>query len=170
MFLNEGDTRILCQGIVRQTLPPRLRFLKPFDRLNMIQQIPELGVVVVGSAAGRAAILTLTRMKHTDPPLSALSALSGFRIDWIVPFKSQEDRGVRPEAPLMGIAVSPIQGQGDQSEIADEDGAGADASRRLGTRKYRIMLVYSEHTILSYVIDRSTTGTGYEVNDRVIVL
>ena len=164
MFLNKGNARILCNRVVYQTLPAQLRYFKTFDRLNMIHQIPELGVVVVGSAAGRAAILTLTRMKHTDPPLS------GFRIDWILPWKSQENRGVRPEAPLMGIAVSPVQGQGDQGEIADEDGAGVDASRRLGTRKYRIMLVYMEHTILSYEIGRSTTGTGYEVNDRIVVL
>ena len=163
MFLNESDTRILCNRVVHQTMPARLRFLKTFDRLSMIQQIPELGVVVVGSAAGRAAILTLTKMT-SDPPFS------GFRVDWIIPLKSQEDRDVRPEAPLMGIAVSPVQGQGDQGEIADEDGVGPDASGRLGTRKYRIMLVYAEHTILSYEIDRSTTGTGYEVNDRIVVL
>lgn len=164
MFLNEGDTRILCNGVVRQTIPDRLQFLETFDRLNMIHQIPELGVVVVGSAAGRAAILTLTTMKHINP------LLSGFRIDWIIPFKSQEDRGVRPEEPLLGIAVSPVQGQGDQGEVADEEGAGPDASRRLGTRKYRIMLVYVGHTILSYEIDRSMTGTGFEVNDRIVVL
>ena len=133
----------------------------------MIHPIPELGVVVVGNAVGRAALLTLTKLKHTTPPLS------GFRIDWIIPFKSQEEKCMRPEGPLMGIAVSPVQGQGNSGEIADDDGVGPGVGRRssrMELRRYRIMLIYADHSILSYEIGRSTEGTGYEVNDRVILL
>lgn len=167
MFLNEGYARVMCDSALSQRLPPRIRPLSTFERLSMIHLIPELGVVVIGSGAGRAALLTLTKMKHANPPLS------GFRIDWILPFKSQEDQDIRPTMPLMGIAVSPIQGQGNSGEIADENGGAPEArcpSSRLETRRYRIMLIYAEHTVLSYEIGRSTTGTGYEVNDREILL
>ena len=163
-FFNQGDTRVVCQNALRQMVPPRLGVLTTFDRLNMIHQIPELGVVIVGSAVGRVALLTMTKMNRAN------SALSGFHIDWILPFKSQEDKGVRPEAPLMGIAVSPVQGQANSGDVTDDDGSSPDAGRRLGTRKYRIMLVYSEHTILCYEIKRPIYDTGYEVNDRTILL
>ncbi|KAL8784125.1 MAG: hypothetical protein Q9195_009169 [Heterodermia aff. obscurata] len=166
-FLNQGGTRIVCQNALQQRVPPRLRMLTTFDRLNMIHQIPELGVVIVGSAVGRVALLTMTKLNRTE------SALSGFHIDWILPLKSQEDKGVRPEAPLMGIAVSPVQGQANSGEISDDDGSSPDAgrhARRSGTRKYRIMLVYAEQTILCYEIKRPIYGTGYEVNDRTILL
>ena len=166
-FLNQGDIRVVCQKALHQRVPPRLRMLTTFDRMNMIHQIPELGVVIVGSAVGRVALLTMTKLNRAD------STLSGFHIDWILPFKSQEDKGVRPEAPLMGIAVSPVQGQADSGEITDDDGSSLYAGRqtpRPGTRKYRIMLVYAEHTVLSYEIKRPTCGTGYEVNDRIILL
>ena len=163
-FLNQGNTRVVCQNALHQMVPPRLGFLTNFERLNMIHQIPELGVVVVGSAVGRVALLTMTQLNRADP------ALSGFHTDWILPFKSQEDKGVRPEAPLMGVAVSPVQGQANSGEFTDDDGSSPDAGRRPGTRKYRIMLVYAEHTILCYEIKRPMYGTGYEVNDRIILL
>ena len=166
-FLNQGGTRVVCQNVLHQRVPPRLRRLTAFDRLNMIHQIPELGVVIVGSGIGRVALLTMTKLNRAD------SSLSGFHIDWILPFKSQEDKGARPEAPLMGIAVSPVQGQASSGETTDDDGSNFDTgrqARRSGTRKYRIMLVYADHTILSYGIKRPNYGTGYEVNDRTILL
>lgn len=157
MYLNEGDTRVLCDYALHQRLPPRLRGLATFERLNMIHQIPELGVVVIGSAVGRVAVMTLTRLKATNP------TLSGFCIDWILPLKSQEDSGKRPEAPLMGLAVSPVQGREDTDGISDMEGSPLGAGRqswRFELRKYRIMLIYADHTILSYEIARSTRGMG----------
>ena len=163
-FLNQGDIRVVCRNALHQSIPPRLRILNNFDRLNMIHQIPELGVVIIGNAVGRAALLTMTKMNRAN------SALSGFHIDWILPFKSQEDKGVRPEAPLLGIAVSPVQGQANSGDVTDDDGSNPDVGRRPCTRKYRIMLVYSEHTVLCYEIKRPIYGNGYEVNDRTILL
>ena len=167
MYLNEGDTRVLCNYALHQRLPPRLRGLAVFERLNMIHQIPELGVVVIGSAVGRVAVITLTKLKCTSP------TLSGFCIDWTLPLKSQEDRGIRPEAPLMGLAVSPVQGREDTDGTADMEGSPLGASRqslRSELRKYRIMLIYADHSILSYEISRPTRGMGFEVNDRIIHL
>ena len=169
MYLNEGDTRVLCDYALHQRLPPRLRGLATFERLNMIHQIPELGVIVIGSAVGRVAVITLTRLKCTNPN----PTLSGFCIDWILPLKSQEDRGIRPEAPLMGLAVSPVQGREDTDGIADMEISPLGASRqslRSELRKYRTMLIYADHSILSYEISRPTRGMGFEVNDRIIHL
>jgi hypothetical protein len=64
----------------------------------MVQEIPELGVVVAASQKGRVAIVSLTQAKEG----------MFFRVDSIVPFASQEKFGLRPLCPLLGIAVGPV--------------------------------------------------------------
>ncbi|GAB1197413.1 hypothetical protein APSETT444_006706 [Aspergillus pseudonomiae] len=71
------------------------------DRFNMVKYIPEHGIVVAASQKGRAAVITLTE--------SEANGLS-FRVDWIVPFESQEKYGDRPLIPLLGMSVGPMQG------------------------------------------------------------
>ena len=133
----------------------------------MIHQIPELGVIAIGCAAGRVALLTMNQMKRGNPPLS------GFRVDWILPLLSQDRRSVRPETPLMGFAVSPVQGHSNPDEYGEGEDTDQNATRSstsLGTRKYRIMLVYTDHTVLSYEIGRSSGAVGCEVDGRTILL
>ncbi|EEH33551.2 hypothetical protein PAAG_04601 [Paracoccidioides lutzii Pb01] len=69
------------------------------DRFNMVHQIPELGVVLAASQKGRVVILSLTECPDGK----------AFRLDHIIPFESQEKRGDRPEIPLVGIAVGPVE-------------------------------------------------------------
>lgn len=66
--------------------------------MNMVKYIPELGIVVVATQIGRVAIITLTW--HVEIGHS-------FRIDWILPFNSQD---VNDIVPLLGMAVSPMPG------------------------------------------------------------
>ncbi|KAB8349587.1 hypothetical protein FH972_023611 [Carpinus fangiana] len=101
-----------------------------FDRINLSVQIPELGVVIVGSGKGRVAVCTLHQT--TQNPLlldldraaqpggrtgaadrSADGAHSPrqdnpiytFRVDHILPFQWQETMGQRPETWL-GLCVA----------------------------------------------------------------
>lgn len=159
---------VVCSNILRQVTPPRLAYLNNFERLNMIEQIPELGLVIIASQAGRVAILTTTKSK--DPPNTAMSV--GLKIERILPFKSQEDAGMRPEMPLMGIAVGPVQGHGIEVEASGDERPverELDAPK-LGDGRYRLLMIYCDHTVLSYEIGRSKTRTGYEVNDRVLLI
>lgn len=71
------------------------------DRMNMVKYIPELGIVVAASQKGRVAIITLTWQEEIG---------HSFRIDWILPFSSQNVDLHHPRVPLMGIAVSPMPG------------------------------------------------------------
>ncbi|KAJ5504895.1 Ribonucleotide reductase transcriptional regulator CRT10 [Penicillium fimorum] len=71
------------------------------DRLNLVKYLPELGIVIAASQAGGVAIITLTwqeEIGHT------------FRIDWLLPFPTQERDDECPTPPLMGIAASPMPG------------------------------------------------------------
>jgi hypothetical protein len=94
-----------CASALKQTLPRTLErsHLIHMDRLNMMQYIPELGIVIIATQIGRCAVCTLTKKSDTGT--------TGFRVDWILPTKEQERQGLRPPAPLLGIAAGPIQGR-----------------------------------------------------------
>jgi hypothetical protein len=60
-----------------------------------------------------------------------------FRIDRILPTKRDEVEGFRPTAPLLGIAVSPLQGQ-----------------QMKERKRWRLIMHYYDHSILSYELSR----------------
>lgn len=136
--------------------------------MNMIHQIPSLGIVAIASQIGRVALLTLTKLKsHTEGKPSLL----GFRVEHILPFKSQEDRGERPEVPLLGMAVGPMQGHGLGDESLDVcELKGSKGEDEGVDRRFRLLMVYYDHTVLSYEFGRRRGEPGYEVNDRVLVI
>ncbi|KAL9067824.1 MAG: hypothetical protein Q9161_006642 [Pseudevernia consocians] len=137
---DSSHSQVLCQQALNQRMPPGFNYLSQMERLNMIAQIPELGVVVIGNQVGRVGILTMTRWEAQKQ--------SGYKIECILPFSSEEAKGMRPRRPLMGMAVGPIQGQ--ESALPHE-------SPRMGTqppRRFRLLMTYCDHTILSYEISR----------------
>ncbi len=131
---------VLCRQALSQEIPSAYSSLNQLQRLNMIAQIPELGVVVIGNQVGRVGILTMTRWEARKQ--------SGYKIECILPFSSEERKGVRPKRPLMGMAVGPVQGMG---------GPLPGESPRVGVtgmRRFRLLMVYCDHTMLSYEISR----------------
>ena len=111
-----------CGSALKQVLPQQFEMngFSHIDRMNMTQYIPELGIVIVGTQLGRCAVITLT--KH--PKTGAL----GFRVDWIVPTKKQEQAGNRPTAPLLGIATAPVQGRETPSDPDSDESVSSDES------------------------------------------
>jgi len=112
------------------------------QRMSMHAAIPELGVVVVATPYGRCAVLSLVQGDNkTGEPYYF------YRVDWMLPTKEQEERGDRPGFTLMGLAVSPIQGQ-----LAEP--------RDPLTRKWRLLLQYADFSVLSYDISRETDAAS----------
>jgi hypothetical protein len=165
---------VCCFGCLDQELPLDLEWLNGINRLNMAIQIPELGIVILATQKGRAVVLALTKLKR--------SKLLGFRLEWILPFKSQEESRRRPHYPLLGLAVAPVQGhevttatttsfassgrpsvllaenegqQGFRSTGEKEAWRGVESSRR-----YRLLLTYYDHSVLSYDISWNGGGNG----------
>lgn len=125
---------------------PDPQALDPWDRLNMMTKIEELGIVAVASNAGRVALLTLTMLLHTEGPEF------GFRLEFTLPLAHQEwfiARHVR-NVPLVGLASAPMQGR----EISVQENWRCVES----TRRYRILLLYQNGTTLSYEVNRNETG------------
>lgn len=136
-----SQSQVLCQQALNQAMPPGFDSLTQIERLNMIAQIPELGVVVIGNQVGRVGILTMTRWEAQKQ--------SGYKIEAILPFHSEEEKGMRPIKPLMGMAVGPIQGQ--ERPLPQ---ASPKVGKQEPARRFRLMMIYCDHTILSYEISR----------------
>lgn len=118
---------------------------KHMDRLSLQAHIPELGILITATPKGRAAVYTLCQ--SPDGPDEA--PVYFHRLDWMLPFKSQEDAGERPLAKLIGIATGPLQGN-----LGQWDG--------IKSRRYRLMLHYSDHTILSYLLQKEEVRINWE--------
>lgn len=151
---------VVCQQALRQKIPPRLRH-PSMERLNMVLQIPELGIVAIACQAGRVALLTMTKKVKNDQ--------FGFRIEWLLPFQTQEEAGKRPDVALLGMAIGPVQGCGKTSGSVTNEPRDSKGLIN-GTRRFRLMLTYYDHTILSYEIWRAVADSGSGIQDRILVL
>jgi len=153
---------LACKNLFAQDTPPSLTWLHQLSRINMLLQIPDLGLIALGNQTGRVALLTTTVLRRRNDHV-------GFRVDWLLPLKSQEDKGQRPESPLLGMAVGPIQGR-EMTPADEEVGGGGGAGEKWraveSSRRYRLMMVYYDHTVLSYEIWRDC---GAEGGDGVLV-
>ncbi|KAH7163067.1 hypothetical protein B0J13DRAFT_28384 [Dactylonectria estremocensis] len=113
------------------------------SRLNMFAHAPELGLVVIGSPTGRVVLLTLTRMAvPAERPEGVWE--HGFRVEWVLPTQPDEEKHRKVLRPLHGMALGPVQ-------VGDVDGKVRNAAL---PRRYRLMLHYRNHDILSYEISR----------------
>ena len=128
----------------------------------MTVQIPELGIVIVATQLGRVAILALTKIRKTKE--------LGFKIDHLLPTAEQEKNGDRPQqAPFLGIAAGPVPGSErsphkGQNVLERKPWRSVDA-----TRRYRLMLYYYDHTVLSYEISAARRA-GRRTSDEIMVL
>ncbi|KAJ6088449.1 hypothetical protein N7486_009710 [Penicillium sp. IBT 16267x] len=97
----DSEYQLLCKNPLVQRASPSIDIHSACDRFNMVKYIPEVGIVVAASQKGRVAIISLTWQEEVG---------FAFRVDWIVPFLTQEFHNKRPLIPLLGLAVSPMPG------------------------------------------------------------
>ena len=145
---------------LKQPIHQSFGYLRIFERLNMNASIPSLGVIILASQKGRALILSLSKMtKSTAVPTSLEdfscgdSSVYGMKIEAIVPFIEQERQNQRSSYPLHGIAVSPLQGS---------------EGKKCG--RWRLMLMYQDHSILSYELSRrvGARDSGIDIGNVVV--
>ncbi|KAL9613359.1 MAG: hypothetical protein Q9167_002120 [Letrouitia subvulpina] len=176
-------SKTVCYNALNQECKGQLTEMRHYQRLNMVLQVPELGLVAVADQMGRVALIALTKsaqpppgcarhesmMRTTDPmkkPTKPSKKMKrrikmeeavGFRLCAILPTKAQEDAGMRPVTLLLGMAIAPVQGHQHTPKAGDQSPTnvfGSYGETEREGRKWRLLLTYYDHTILSYEISR----------------
>ena len=147
---------IILKDVLKQDIPYEISGLNQLRRLNMTLQVPELGMVAIACQSGRVALFTLTKTLCVQNGQKKVK--HGMRLDWTLPFKSQEEKGERPNLPLIGIALGPLQGRFRTLEGAEDEEFYWRKAEPV--RRYRLMLTYFDRTVLSYELGREIPGQG----------
>lgn len=127
------------------------RSLRPYfratSRLSFIVHIPELSLVVVGSPIGRVLLVTPTKL---GSPVTSKTPWKcwhhGLRVEHVLPRQSDEENFRPVLRPLHGLAVGPVQ--------SNENRGGNMTNGTTTPKRFRLMLHYRNHDILTYELVR----------------
>ncbi|KAG6051300.1 hypothetical protein E4U39_001542 [Claviceps sp. Clav50 group G5] len=117
------------------------------DKMDKVVQIPELFLLVIRSGLGRVMLFTPTRLaRPIKKPTGVLRY--GLRLEWVLPRRSDEAVHRTNMRPLHGMAVGPVPEAGVTGRREGRQQAA------LTPKRYRVMLHYRNHDILTYEITR----------------
>ena len=145
---------------LKQPIHQNFQYLRIYERLNMSTSIPSLGLVILASQKGRAMVLSLTKITqstHCAPTMKEFDckdrSIYAMKLEAILPFAEQERQNKRSCYPLHGIAVSPVQG-----------------SERSKNGRWRLLMMYQDHSILSYELSRRSKARDSGVDVGAVVV
>jgi hypothetical protein len=145
------------------------------DRHCYTTQIPELGVFIIASPHGRAGVFSLTRAPGHESPQTTGRPQFSFQIEYILPFRNGDDRKVWDVegARLIGVAAGPVQGMLDDAERrvgVGEEGNGGDRydEQPPSKRRWRIMMYYTDHTVLAFELGKKREGGALDVEALIV--
>jgi hypothetical protein len=137
------------------------------DRHCYTTQIPELGVFIIASPHGRAGVFSLTRATASSESRPQFS----FHLEYVLPFANDDKRKIRDVegARLIGVAAGPVQGMLDEpSGVEDEEGRGNAHIKKPRHRRWRLMMYFTDHTVLAFELGRLSQGETPAVGDLIV--
>lgn len=133
------------------------------DRMCYFEQIPELGVFIVASPLGRAAVFSIYWMKVKDSAVPQY----GYKLEYLLPFEGKNEKRVCDlrGGRLVGLAVGPVQGMfdvpTDVEEVMDEESLPQ-------PRRWRLLMYFTDHTVLSFEISKQRATQSPALNELVV--
>lgn len=121
-------------------------------------EIPELGLFLVGTPAGRVALFALTSYAADGRTVYA------FRLAHLLPFfKDDNGKNVIEDvwaARLLGVAVGPVEENLDvrKDGVAENDVVD-DGMERMFTRRWRVLLYFSDHSVRAFEVGKEGEGS-----------
>ncbi|KAG6065528.1 hypothetical protein E4U32_007286 [Claviceps aff. humidiphila group G2b] len=158
LYRNQDPKRVPEHGVVlpevlamHYTHDQRLDDLKSHfvisDKMDKVMHIPGLFLLVIRSGLGRVMLVTPTRLaRPIKKPTGVLRY--GLRLEWVLPRRSDEAVYRTNMRPLHDMAVGPVQGAGVTGRREGRQQAA------MTPKRYRLMLHYRNHDILTYEISR----------------
>jgi hypothetical protein len=140
------------------------------DRHCYTTQVPELGVFIIASPNGRAGVFSLTRAPgHGVGDVSGRPQFS-FQLEYILPFANSDDRKVWDVegARLIGVAAGPVQGMLDAESRVGEEGKGDAYDEQPSKRRWRIMMYYTDHTVLAFELGKKRDRGALDVEALIV--
>ncbi|OAG17414.1 mitochondrial carrier [Alternaria alternata] len=133
------------------------------DRHCFFSQIPELGIFIVGSPIGHAGVFSLCFTKREDHEQPRY----GFKLEYLLPFHKSDQTKITgvPQGRLLGIAVAPIQGMFD---VPRDTEALEQEKETLQPRRWRLLMYYMDHTVLSFELSRMRVDESPSLSDMVV--
>lgn len=136
------------------------------DRHCYTTQISELGVFIVASPNGRAGIFSLTKQN----PNPAANPSYSFHLEYILPFANAADSTVCDVegARLVGVAAGPVQGMLDNPDEGSASEEWLAGGSKQGSRRWRLLMYFTDHTVLAFELGRRRAGEMPEVGELVV--
>ncbi|KAJ4369621.1 hypothetical protein N0V83_005383 [Neocucurbitaria cava] len=133
------------------------------DRMCYFEQIPELGVFIAASPLGRAAVFSIYWMKVKGSAVPQY----GYKLEYLLPFEGKNEKEVCDwrGGRLVGLAVGPVQGMfdvpTDVEEVVDDESLPQ-------SRRWRILMYYTDHTVLSFEISKQRATQSPALSELVV--
>ena len=128
---------------------------------------------IVASPNGRAGIFSLTKSKpkfHTR----VLPTYS-FQLEYVLPFANDDETKVWDVdgARLIGVATGPVQGMLDKPGEDDDDDDDGDVDplvdgSRPSSRRWRLMMYFTDHTVLTFELGKRRESEMPEVSELIV--
>ncbi|KAL1795771.1 hypothetical protein ACET3X_005995 [Alternaria dauci] len=133
------------------------------DRHCFFSHVPELGIFIVGSPIGHAGVFSLYFTKHEDREQPRY----GFKLEYLLPFHKNDQTKIAgvPQGRLLGIAVAPIQGMFD---VPRDNEASEKEKETPQPRRWRLIMYYTDHTVLSFELSRQRVDESPSLSDMVV--
>ena len=110
-------------------------------------------MIAIGNQAGQVALLTANYEPKSDQ--------YSFEANAVLPTELQDRKKQKPKHyPLLGMALGPVQGQMSKAYSPSKETLEPNASSLQDSeRRYRLLLIYLDLTVLSYEISRSNNSS-----------
>lgn len=107
---------------------------------------------------------------HFSPAEDGEGLQYGFKLEYLLPFEAGRDTQVydvpqpynEPPARLVGVAVGPVQGMFDEP---DDQG---DELWAMRPRRWRLLMYYTDHTVLSFELAKDRDGESPGLSELVV--
>lgn len=97
--------------------------------------------------------------------------LYSFQLEFVLPFSNDDKSKIWDVegARLIGVAAGPVQGMLDRADRFSRKSEQIDPNEERHTsRRWRVMMYFTDHTVLAFELGKRRAGESFEVDELVV--